>query len=564
MRSTFYIHIGVHKTGTKSIQQTLSANRGKLLPRGINYLPGDPNHGPVLISLLSDSPHEDLRNIRRHVDTPEKAASYNASAKHRITQALSRNKSPKIVISGEGLSSRPRKEVERLKQLLAPYAAAYRIIVYVRDPYEYSNSASLQRVKSGSALDIADREIPLPKYRRKLEKFIQVFGRENIDIRIFDPQRFVGGDLIPDFLSALGESAELAKSLEIVRANGSMSHEAALILSETNAAVPAYINGRANRARAFGFHLYVADIVGEKFSIDPHRYTQHEAEILADIAWLARTMGEPVFGRSSPRPASEPRWSKTTVGSVMDVLTEMAARIQQLNGPAPGPVRRSLRKLLRHLGKENTAISRVLTRPIRQCFPLPVRMILFRISKSRQQKPNYEIVIPAGLEWLEDAVRQPSSARSETMTIPNFDGAMIRSVGCFMHHLALTIQHLQAERFAREGRLLIWVSRRAAERHYREVVRLDPANASGQYRLSQAHWLLGHFVPARKAAEAAARLAPGRAAFRRWLRLVQAIERWRFKPPAASVKSEKRKPPHAPVVRNRPAAPAKRASRRDS
>ena len=50
MRTTFYIHIGVHKTGTKSIQHALSENRETLLAHGINSFPGHPNHGPTLIS----------------------------------------------------------------------------------------------------------------------------------------------------------------------------------------------------------------------------------------------------------------------------------------------------------------------------------------------------------------------------------------------------------------------------------------------------------------------------------------------------------------------------------
>ncbi len=99
--------------------------------------------------MLSDHPHEDVRNIRRHVDTPEKAASLNASTRYKITKALKRNRSPKMVISGEGLSGLLETEIERLKQMLGPYAAAYRIVVYVRDPYEYCNSAYLQRLKSG-------------------------------------------------------------------------------------------------------------------------------------------------------------------------------------------------------------------------------------------------------------------------------------------------------------------------------------------------------------------------------------------------------------------------------
>src|SRR5687767_6180192 len=98
MGTKFYIHIGVHKTGTKSIQHTLSNNRRELLRHGINSLSGNPNHGPVLMSLLAEEPHRDSRNIRRHVDTPDKAAAFNASARYAVIKSLGRNRSPKFVI----------------------------------------------------------------------------------------------------------------------------------------------------------------------------------------------------------------------------------------------------------------------------------------------------------------------------------------------------------------------------------------------------------------------------------------------------------------------------------
>ena len=179
------------------------------------------------------------------------------------------------------------------------------------------------------------RKAPLTKYREKLERYIRVFGRENIGIRTFDPARFVGGDLISDFLVAVGEAPQLAQSLDVVRANRSMSHEAMMILSETNGAIPVYIEGRANRARAFDFNNYLESIEGEKFAIDPNLYRDQEDEILADLEWLHATIGEPVFARPTPRPTSEPRWSEATVRSIQTLVAGMARELQELRRQAP-------------------------------------------------------------------------------------------------------------------------------------------------------------------------------------------------------------------------------------
>ena len=421
MRTTFYIHIGVHKTGSTSIQQTMLGNRDKLLARGVNYLSIESNHGPLFISLLADVPHKDTRNIRRFVDTPAKARLYNLRNKWLLKSALWRNRSPKFVISGEGLSSLKAHKVEKLKRLLDPYAAAYRIIVYVRDPYEYANSVSLQRLKSGAVLGAPGRELLLPQYRRKIQKYIRIFGRENVDIRIFDPRRFVSGDLICDFLFALGEAPESSNSLEVVRANKSMSHEAAMILSETNVAIPMSINGLANRERAFGFHLYVAGIAGEKFSIEPSAYLQQEKLAEADLQWLHKVLGERAFGRSIPRPASSPRWSEATARSIEDLVRQMTVTIQELK--AQGNIQ-----------------ARFTTRLRNALWPLRRRWSLGRLA---DYNFDTELTVPAGLEWLEDAIKHPQSGRSQSSLAPDFDQATIRALGCFLHHLAMTIQRLK-------------------------------------------------------------------------------------------------------------------------
>jgi hypothetical protein len=483
MRAKFYIHIGVPKTGTKSIQYGLFDNRATLLAHGIDSLPGGPNHGPALISLLRENPHETSRNIRRHLDTPEKTASFNSSISFLIKKALAQNVSGKMVISGEGLSDLSFDEIERLKALLDPYAAGYRIIVYVRDPYEFATSAFLQRLKSGSTLDNPRRRLPLPEYRNKLQPYIDAFGRENVDIRIFDRRRFIGGDLISDFLAAIGEPPELARSLNVEHANQSMSHEAAVILSETNAAVPILINRRANRARAFGFHIYIVGIKGERFAIEPSHYLQHEPEISPDIEWLNQIIGEQVFGPADPKPASVPSWGQSTLDSIRGVLAGMASELQKLE---------------------------------KNQYPPEV------------QRPP----LPANLGWLRDVYHQGTFAVAEggQPISPHFDQATVRSLGCFLHAVALAIQHMKANKTAHKNRFTIWKSPRKAEDQYREVVRRNPSNAAAQYRLSQAHLLRGHLAEAHKTAQAAAALAPDRSRFRLWLRLVNVAGRLMLKP----------------------------------
>ena len=415
-----YLHIGLHKTGTTSIQQTMYESREALLSNGINYLAIDANHGPPIISMLSDAPHKDPRNVRRFVDTPAKAKIYNFLTRRQLKRELRRNRSPKFLISGEGLSGLKHEKILALKKMLDPYALGYRIIVYARDPYGYANSASLQRLKTGSVLGRWDRKMPLPNHKRRIEKYIRLFGRENVDIRLFAPDRWVDKDLVSDFLVAIGEKPELRNALNVVRANQSMSHEAAMILSETNIAIPANVNGLANRNRAPGFHLYIAEIKGEKFFLAPETYRQFSGKAVADCRWLNRTVGERVLGASEPKPESAPRWDDVTVQSIRDLVRELASTIEDVTAAGvPHPT-----------------------------FPEKLLRFLRLVPDPGQRRANLgsdplgEIAIPAELEWLEDAVRNPKSLKTDLPAAPLFDQTTIRSLGCLIHELALILQRL--------------------------------------------------------------------------------------------------------------------------
>jgi hypothetical protein len=416
MRAKFYIHIGVHKTGSKSIQYTLFNNREKLLERGINYLSIQPNHGPLFLSLFRHNPHRYVRNIMRNVDTPEKAAAHNDAIRRKLTQELSKNRSPKLVISGEGLSTAPDAMVGQLQDFLKPYADSFRIIVYVRDPYDYASSATLQGLKQGELLNEPTNALRIPIYKKWLLKYVEAFGRENVDIRVFDPKRFVGGDLVTDFLTAMGESEKLAKELKIERANQGLSHEAAVILSELNRVIPLRMEGHVNLQRVRKIDRFLDKIAGEKFSIGPALYSGHADLVVENVKWLQTMLGEPVFEKSQPRPASIPRWSDTTVESIKRLVTEMARRIRENQPQSRG----------RHGGK-------------------------WRNASSGAQDLQPDIAIPAGLEWLREAVNPGTASQSETPpAAPQLDETTIRTLALFIHELAFAIR-VAAQRGKSDG-----------------------------------------------------------------------------------------------------------------
>lgn len=334
MKATIYLHIGLHKTGTSSIQTTMFNNRTKLLAHGINYAPlsgDDPNHSVVLLPLFRRAPHRYRANRLAGIDTKEKAAKKNAASLAALRRALKSNKSASIVFSGEGLSGLP---VERLKQLrleLEPYAERFRVIVYIRDPYSAANSMIQQRVRRGQTYQEIIAAPPYLRYSR-IGPAIQVFGRENVDIRMFDPAHFVGGDLIADFLSAIGAAPELAKELHVARTNVALSHEAAYLLHAINMHSPRDDSVAPDLIKRPDLLKWLEQIPGQPYRCPPRLLKAARPLIARELKWLRNVLGEKVFPHRPTFSEAAPRWGEETVTAVALVLNELAKRDARKGG----------------------------------------------------------------------------------------------------------------------------------------------------------------------------------------------------------------------------------------
>lgn len=326
MKSNIYIHIGVHKTGTTSIQATFYENRRKLKRHDINYFGIGENHSGTLYPLFCDAPHNYHVNRRAGIDTETKAARKNAATARALRRALEANRCSRFVISGEDLSELSPAGIARLKQTLAPHAARMRVIVYVREPYDYITSAFQQRLRRGSTYDELVANPPKPRYRMRLSRFIEAFGREQVDIRLFEPARFVDGDLIADFLAAIEAPPAVTKELTVRRRNEALSLEAARLIKEVNKRYPLDQSKRLNPARAVDLPRLLAAIPGQKFACPPEVYAAVALAVDRELHWLRRLLGEDLFKQPPPPTLSAPQWNEETIAALAIVINELAQR----------------------------------------------------------------------------------------------------------------------------------------------------------------------------------------------------------------------------------------------
>jgi hypothetical protein len=324
MKTTVHIHVGMHKTGTTSIQATLFRNRRTLLREDVNYLAVSENHSTTLFPLLTAHPHRYRPNVRAGFDTEEKAARRNAAIDKAFRRELTRNRASHFVISGEDLFALGPAALKKLKLVLEPYADEIRIIVYVREPYSSINSAFQQRVRNGLDWNEVMAKPPIPRYRR-ISNFFEVFGREQVDVRIFKPERLKDGDLLTDFFDAIGVNAGVLKKLDRVSANRSLSFEAMLILQALIRIRPEHSAANAYPHRAQAIEDLLARIKGRPFQAPLSVFRQVQDEVQQELDWLHQILGEEVFSFDYRNYHDlSPEWSQDAIDSVTILICDMA------------------------------------------------------------------------------------------------------------------------------------------------------------------------------------------------------------------------------------------------
>ena len=110
----------------------------------------------------------------------------------------------------------------KFKKTLNGDHANIKVIIYVRDPLSFIASNFQEDVKSGR-----NPAAPLPpRYRQRIQNFVDIFGFNNIIVRDFSRQKLHNSDIVEDFSKIIGVAAPRKPA----RGNESLSTEAVKIL----------------------------------------------------------------------------------------------------------------------------------------------------------------------------------------------------------------------------------------------------------------------------------------------------------------------------------------------
>ncbi len=199
---TAYVHIGTMKTGTSSIQNFLYLNRSLLQKQNYYYPISIKNigrlndHNPFahkFNTLLNKT--DDLKIFSREFKN--------------LNNEIKMCNCDKIIISMENVQwlLNSQQKIKYFYDFLIYIFDNIKIIVYLRDVAELFISMCSQAIKDDSHLDYHflypyqnKKSKILSDYKQTLQWWGEIFGKENLIVRLFNKNEFYRGDLLKDFI----------------------------------------------------------------------------------------------------------------------------------------------------------------------------------------------------------------------------------------------------------------------------------------------------------------------------------------------------------------------------
>jgi hypothetical protein len=205
---TVIIHAGLKKCGSSSIHAFLGANREVLRTVGISY----PGPGRPGTDLANEVQHR--RKFDASQGTLARLAAYWTDAPEDT-----------LVLSSEMLEETEQHQAQSIRDALAASRKEenFLVVLVIRDLTALMPSVYAQKVKdcrTSKSFDdffasmLTERRV---NYFATASRWADVFGWENMRIRVLDPSQLINRDLLDDFLSIIGVGPEKAVTLKFKR-----------------------------------------------------------------------------------------------------------------------------------------------------------------------------------------------------------------------------------------------------------------------------------------------------------------------------------------------------------
>jgi hypothetical protein len=279
MIENIYLHIGFHKTGTSTIQQSFGESRKYLAQNGFLYpvfrMKGHEvfNHSIPIVSMFCTEPEKYSINIKNGITTKEAAEKLNQSYDQQFKEQIQNFDGHTLLISGEDISGLSLLELGTLRQYLISITnpeVIIKILIVIRHPISWEKSWLQQMLKSGKSMNSIIKEnatLKIHRFISNTEKFKIAFQQDSILMQRYEDLSDNANGLFAGFIlgfQILEREIEFVKNKYI---NLSITHEGAAILSAIYEKFPVYEDSSLEPLYRMFSHNFFFKTPGVKFQI---------------------------------------------------------------------------------------------------------------------------------------------------------------------------------------------------------------------------------------------------------------------------------------------------------
>ncbi len=277
----FVLNIGMHKTGSSSIQHSLNG----LDTNKAAYLKiGHPNHSSIYMTLFREQP-ETYSAHRKNNRSLDQVLALKDKFQSEFEKFVKSHQGKTILSSAEDVGLMTQAELGKMKVWLSGMFDQICIIGYVRAPISFMSSAMQQRIAGGVQFELEDL---FPPYRDRFEKFDRVFGQENVFLAKFESEHLINGDVVADFMA----KADVTLSPEKIKIeNEGRSLEASAVLYAQRKLGRGFV--RYSRAPMDNNRVVtlLRGIGTKKVALHPDYVGPILTERLDDLNWITQRLG---------------------------------------------------------------------------------------------------------------------------------------------------------------------------------------------------------------------------------------------------------------------------------
>ena len=283
------IHAGMHKTGTSSIQDYFHQYKSD----STTYArwAGSNHCGLFILLFQQEELLKDYHGFKAR--GPEFIASLPALKAERLKileEDMNSSVGKTLIFSAEDISWPGfRDATARMHSFFKKWTDDITIVAYARSPLSFALSAFQQMLKDGG-LKTLNVNALWPNYRARFSPFDDIFGVENVILRLYDRKSLHNGDVVDDFASIIGARIDNA---QIPQSNTSLSAEATALLFLQRRLGEGYLSGFADAQAGNNRFISKLQKIGSRRLMFSDALWQPVIENnIEDLKWMEARLGQ--------------------------------------------------------------------------------------------------------------------------------------------------------------------------------------------------------------------------------------------------------------------------------